>query len=218
MNRTIRKRLEKIPEHYSARIDRSLEQILGEEYPAAAQWNHGRPGRKRNRKFFPAVCGSLAAVFVCVFSFFYACPAYAAGIPVLNHIIYTISPTVKEDGAAEERAAEKLSAVLKEIMESDVLLYTGQEQTGGDWQINVDTLHAAYYFKNRIRESMDGRESENPEITIEIQTVEAERKGYEIRVQAVCHVYGEKMNSFTETIQAVLIEKPEQLIVVGMQS
>lgn len=215
LNRKIKKRLSRIPEHYSARIDRSLELILGCDDPGPAELKNAKTRRKKGR-ILPALCTSMAAAFVCVLCFLFACPAYAADIPVLNRIIYTISPTVTEGAAAESQAAEKVSAVLKEFMESDVLLYTGQEQTGGNWQINVDTLHAAYYFKQRIQENGGGQNGP-PEITIELQSVEAKRKGYEITAQVICRISGDGIESFSEMIQAVLIEKPEHLTVVGMK-
>lgn len=215
LNRNIKKRLSQIPEHYSARVDRSLERILGYEYSGPAERKSAKIRRKKDQ-ILPALCASMAAAFVCVLCFFFACPAYAADIPVLNRIIYTISPTVTEGAAGEIQVAEKVSAVLKEFMESDVLLYTGQEQTGGDWQINVDTLHAAYYFKQRMRESGGGQNGPR-DITIELQTVTARRKGYEITAQVICRISGDGIESFSERIQAVLIEKPERLTVVGME-
>lgn len=168
-------------------------------------------------RLVPAAGSCVAAAVVCIVLFFTAFPSYAADIPILNRIIYTISPLVRETGEGEAKAAEKTAAVLKDFMESGVAMYTGQEDTGGDWQINTNTAQAAYYFRDKVmRYFLPGREKQ-PEVEITVRSVEARRKGYEISGTVACDVLVDGVYCFSEHIEVVLIERRDRLTVVGMQ-
>lgn len=219
-----------MPEHYAKRIDQVLNRI-GEEESAPAEYGgqadsrHGmnirRRGKQtdcRNVRRRMAAVSAWAAVFVlCMMGFFTAFPAYAAEIPILNQIIYTISPLVEETGEGEQKAAEKAAEVLKEFMESDIIMYTGKENIGDNWVLNTDTLKAAYLFKDRLLQYLDIEQSVPPQVAIEVREVSAKRRGYKIEAELLCDVALNGTYCFSENIEAVLIEHPGFLKVAGMR-
>lgn len=123
------KNFPRVPSHYSDRVDQVLERI-----------DASYAGRRGNGRWKRGFAGGAAAVFACVILFWAEFPSYAVDIPILNRIIYTISPCIRESGEGEEKAARRMAEVLEEFMESPVVLYTGQENTGKNWQLNTNTL------------------------------------------------------------------------------
>lgn len=211
MKRYLRENFPQMPRHYEERIDQTLEEITA--------WQ-GRSGSRESARIWQRVswvCGSAAAVFLCVLLFFTEFPSYAADIPILNRVIYTISPQVKETGEVEEKVASRTSEVLKEFMESRVVLYTGEENTGDGWQLNTNTLQAAYYFKDKIMEYYRPDRPVMPEVEITVRAVDAVRRGYEIAARVACDVLVEGQYCFSEKIEVVLIERPGYLTVIRMQ-
>ncbi|MDO4297626.1 MAG: DUF4179 domain-containing protein [Lachnospiraceae bacterium] len=230
MKRELRENFPQMPAGYEERVSRTLDQVLEmSSVPAdltvqvqrsaadAAAFPGNGSGRRKAMRRWVTASSSFAAVFVlCIIGFFTAFPAYAADIPVLNRIIYTISPLVKETGEGEQKVAQKTAEVLKEFMESNVIMYTGKENLGDSWELNTATLQAAYYFKNRICKYFEKAHITPPEVTIEVREVEAKRRGYEIMAEISCDVLSDGEYCFSENIEAVLIEKPGVLTVVGM--
>lgn len=230
MKRELRENFPQMPAGYEDRVNQTLNNVL-ELSPAAADTAARNQdcasdtaacsgkvsGRKREvRRWVSAFCGSAAVFVLCMTGFFAAFPAYAADIPVLNRMICTISPLIRETGEGEQKVAQKTADVLKEFMESNVIMYTGKENLGDNWELNTDTLQAAYYFKNRIRKYLKMDHMMMPEVTIEVRNVEAKRKGYEIMAEISCDIMSDGEYCFSENIEAVLLEKPGILTVVGM--
>lgn len=228
MKRELKENFPGVPEHYEERIDQVLSRIREEELSLAkcagrADSTHRvkirrcGPGRRNVRRRIAAAFAGAAMFVLCILGFFTAFPAYAAEIPILNRIIYTISPLVEETGEGEQKAAGKAAEVLKEFMESDIIMYTGKENIGDNWVLNTDTLKAAYLFKDRIMQYLDAGQAVPPQVTVEIREVSAKRRGYRIEAEILCDVSLNGTYCFCENIEAVLIEHPGFLKVVGMR-
>lgn len=216
MRKRLKENFPAVSERFSDRMDRTLEELrtkAPERSGEEVRWpGSGRPG------FCRRVAGrGVAAAVVCVFLFFAVFPSYAADIPILNRIIYTISPLVRETGEGEARAAEKTVAVLKDFVENGVVMYTGQEDTGGAWQINTNTVQAAYCFRDKVTRYISPEEGRWPEVEITVRYVEAKRKGYEVSGNVACDVLVDGTFCFSEKIEVVLVERRDSLTVVGMR-
>lgn len=205
MKRRLKKNFPGIPSHYDKRVDQILEKI-----------DPSYTGQRRDVRWHRVLAGSAAAVFLCVFLFLAEFPSYAVDIPILNRIIYTISPQVNETGEGEEKVAWRTAEVLEEFMESPIVMYTGQEDTGKSWQLNTNTLQAAYYFKNKVLRYLQPENAELPQAEITVRKTSAVRKSYEIMAEVTCDVLVDGTYCFTENLEVQLIERRGYLTVIGM--
>lgn len=192
--------------HYDSRVDQVLEKLD----PSYVNQSHGASWQR-------LLAGGVAAVFMCMFLLLAEFPSYAVDIPILNRIIYTISPLVNETGEGEEKVAQRTAQVLEEFMESPIVMYTGKENTGKNWQLNTNTLQAAYYFKNKLIQHLQPECAQLPEAEIVVQNVSATRKSYEIVARVTCDVKVDGVYCFTENIVVRLIERRGYLTVITME-
>ena len=145
MNRTFDEQLNsnlfpEMPDSFNKKVNDTLVRIGA----------HGtRHSTRRKTRFLPM---RIAAAVIALMIFASGCtfairPALAANIPVVNEIVYTLSPETQASEQVCAKIANTVSAVLNSFASGRTADIEDLLKSGDDWVLNNDTFMAAYYLQ-----------------------------------------------------------------------
>lgn len=170
-----------------------------------------------NSKPGKIIAAAIAIIIIgsgCVFA---ARPALAADLPVANKIVYTLSPTVEPSQDVQDKISEIVQRVLSGFISNATWNVGAHFKSGEDWELNEDTLLAAYYlhFEAASAELVN----EGKPITlanVAIKHIETEQKGYRYAATLTYDILLNGEYYTTETAAAKLEENARGIYITAL--
>lgn len=201
-----------VPAAYDNRINTVLQSL--ETKPLRLR----RTSRKRFR-FTPGKIAAAALALIIIGSCcaFAARPALAADIPVVNEIVYTLSPAVEPDEDIQNEIAETVQEVLSGFISNATRNIGLRFKPGSNWALNENTLLAAYYLHFKAASAELINNGKTPALAnIAVKTIEAEQRGFRYTATLVYDVLLDDEYYTTEIVTARLEESASGLYITSL--
>ncbi len=201
-----------VPETYDNRLDAVLQSL--ETKPSGF-----RRESKQRSKFTPGKIAAavLALIIIGSSCAFAARPALAADIPVINEIVYTLSPSVEPDKDIQNRITETVQEVLSDFISNATWNIGVRFRSGDKWALNEDTLLAAYYLHFEAASAEFINIGKTPALAnVAVKSIEAEQKGFRYTATLTFDVLLDDEYYTTETVTALLEESINGLYITSM--
>jgi hypothetical protein len=173
--------------------------------------------RKKNRI-------ARAAMIACAVLLFAACgvfaakPALAADIPLVNEVVYALSPGVAVDDTAKARIRQSVFDALNLIFDGSLDGIGQRFKAGKNWVLNSDTLLAVYYLQYMGAAAAVGNDGQTPAAAdISIDSIQAEARAFRYHAQIRFSIVQNGKKTGEETLAAVLEDTAKGMMITDMK-
>ncbi|MEA4970686.1 MAG: hypothetical protein VB051_09195 [Candidatus Pelethousia sp.] len=160
---------------------------------------------------------ALAFIFIGAGCIFAVRPALAADIPGINKIVYALSPAVEPSQEVQDNIAETIQGVLSQFISNATWKVGVRFKSGEDWELNEDTLLAAYYlhFEAASAELINAGKP-FALANVAVKHVETEQKGFRYAATVTYDILVGGEYYVTETANAQLEESAKGIYITSL--